>query len=132
MPLIGHGGSTQALSGLAPALVEAGRIVHIASLPRRLGRRMSGLYDSFWKAVGGTGCVEVIQVNHCLSLAKSAGFRWLIYIRGVDKFLHSDTEDRAPGFLVRFVDSFPNDTELLVRRRDCGGRELDTEFGVAD
>merc|ERR1712048_1068472 len=97
---------------------------YVRKLPRRLGQRMSGLYDSFWKRVGGNACVETLQVNQCLSLAKSAGFQWFVFLRGIDKFLHSDM-DSGPGMLRRFLTKLKRNTDgFLLHRRDCGGVEV--------
>lgn len=91
---------------------------HVSMLPRRLGPRMSGLFDALWRQVGGNACVETLLVNHCLSLAKSGGYEWLVFLRGIDKFLHSGL-DQGPGMLRRFLAQRP-ELSFLIHRRDCG------------
>eukprot|EP00929_Paragymnodinium_shiwhaense_P109026 TRINITY_DN7538_c0_g8_i3.p1 TRINITY_DN7538_c0_g8~~TRINITY_DN7538_c0_g8_i3.p1 ORF type:complete len:676 (+),score=99.63 TRINITY_DN7538_c0_g8_i3:120-2147(+) len=98
-------------------------VTYVKKLPRRLGERPSGLYDSFWKRVGGNGCLETLQLNHCLSLTKSAGYKWALILKGIDKFLHSDV-DHGPFMLRRFMNSMRKlPAGFAIHRRDCGGVE---------
>lgn len=91
------------------------------------------LYESFWKKIGGCGA-QILQLNHCLGLAKSAGFEWLFYIRNIDKFLHTDDEELwKPGLLKRFLDkegASYQDAGFAMFRRDCGVRQSTRQIEV--
>ncbi|CAE7234614.1 slc25a42 [Symbiodinium sp. CCMP2456] len=77
----------------------------------------------FWRKGLGNSCLQTRQVNHCLALSQSAGFEWFVYPRGMDKFLHSDS-DRSPGMLGRFLDRLPEQLpSFQVLRRHCGARD---------
>lgn len=128
-PLLEGSISAEGTSGARHVLRELwrdGRLSYVRELPRRLGDRMAGLYDSFWRQVGGNACIETLLANHCLGLAKSQGFHWLVFLRGLDKFLHADPvalgRDPPSSLLHRYLRRFPqNKPGFLVHRRDCGG-----------
>lgn len=95
---------------------------YVPMLPKQIGPRFSSLGKEFWRVVGGNACVETLLVNHCLALAKSAGFEWFVFLRGIDKFLHSDY-DAGPDTLRRFLAERADVSGFLVQRRDCGRRQ---------
>ena len=52
-------------------------------------------------------------------------FEWFVYLRGMDKFLHSDV-DPSSGMLRRFLDALPSQMpSFQILRRHCGTTDLE-------
>ncbi|CAE7246742.1 slc25a42 [Symbiodinium sp. CCMP2592] len=108
--------------GSAASLHQEGRLTYVRNFSQRMGKRMHEQNAEFWRKGLGNSCLQTRQVNHCLALSRSAGFEWFVYLRGMDKFLHSDF-DRSPGMLGRFLDGLPQLPSFQVLRRHCGARD---------
>ncbi|CAE7885650.1 slc25a42 [Symbiodinium microadriaticum] len=104
----------------AGRLLRQGRLTYVKDVHKRFGRRVAGLNGVIWSSFSAPVCVESLAANHCLALARSAGFEWFVFLRGLDKFLHSDL-DMQPGMLRRFLNRAPPAFQIL--RRHCGGRD---------
>lgn len=112
------------LKGAPAALHQNGRLTYISNFSHRMGVRVHGLNQDFWRRDLGNSCLETQQVNHCLALARSAGFEWFVFLRGLDKFLHSDA-DRSPGMVRRVLHEARQQQipYFQVLRRHCGARD---------
>ncbi|CAE8690599.1 unnamed protein product [Polarella glacialis] len=115
----------QAANAVSRKLRTEGRLTYMRTIAGQFGRRMQGLDEDFWKKIGGSSCIETLQVNHCLLLSKSAGFDWFVYLRGIDKFLHSDTDEfSGPDmFKMKLEHGWAaNGVAFQIMRRHCGNR----------
>ena len=116
--------------GLAAELLQAGRLTHVPNFSHRMGVRVYALNEDFWQKGLSNICLESQQANHCLALARSAGFEWFVYLRGLDKFLHSDG-DRSPGMVRRLLQQ-SGQPYFQVLRRHCGGTDPEAMQEAAD
>ena len=113
----------------AGGLLRQGRLTYVKDVHKKFGRRVAGLNGVIWSSFSAPVCVESLAANHCLALARSAGFEWFVFLRGLDKFLHSDL-DMQPGMLRRFLNRAPPAFQIL--RRHCGGRDREALQQGAD
>eukprot|EP00435_Cladocopium_sp_Y103_P040550 s2454_g11.t1 len=112
------------LKGAPAALHQNGRLTYIGNFSHRMGVRVHGLNQDFWRRDLSNICLETQQANHCLALARSAGFEWFVFLRGLDKFLHSEA-DRSPGMVRRVLHEAHQQQIAFfqVLRRHCGARD---------
>eukprot|EP00434_Breviolum_minutum_P039620 symbB.v1.2.035189.t1/scaffold4666.1/size36743/3 len=93
--------------GTFSTLLQQGRLTYVPRFSGHMGPRIENLTAELWRRGLGQICVQPRHVNHCLALSRSAGFEWFLYLRGMDKYLHSDV-DPSSGMLRRFLDALPS------------------------
>ena len=100
--------------GTFSTLLQQGRLTYVPRFSGHMGPRIENLTAELWRRGLGQICVQPRHVNHCLALSRSAGFEWFVYLRGMDKYLHSDV-DPSSGMLRRFLDALPSQIRLPSR-----------------
>lgn len=119
-------------SGTAAELRRTEGLTYVKHFLHRVGRRVSALDKDVWRN-GLVGiCGDNVQVNHCLALARSAGYEWFVHLRGLDKFLHSDA-DPSPGMVRRVLEQQDQlqTPYFQVLRRHCGVTDLEAMQSAA-
>lgn len=109
-------------STILKKLRREGRVSYVQRFARQMGERFEKMQRE-GRRVLGFECIQHALANHCLGMAKSAGFEWFIFLRGLDKFLHSDLVDGGAGMLHRAFKRRPRESQFQLFRRDCGGVE---------
>ena len=117
-------------NGMPSELLQEGRLTYVRNFSHRMGVRVHGLNKDFWRKDLSNICLETQQANHCLALARSAGFEWFVFLRGLDKFLHSDA-DPSPGMVRRILQRSPLPFFQVVRRH-CGATDADAMRKAAE
>ena len=109
--------------GTFSTLLQQGRLTYVPRFSGHMGPRIENLTAELWRRGLGQICVQPRHVNHCLALSRSAGFEWFVYLRGMDKYLHSDV-DPSSGMLRRFLNNLPSQMpSFQILRRHCGGTD---------
>ena len=112
-------------TGVLASLLQQGRLTYVPHFSRNMGARMEALTVELWHKGLANQCIQPRSVNHCLALSRSAGFEWFVYLRGMDKFLHSDV-DPSSGMLRRFLDALPSQMpSFQILRRHCGATDVE-------
>ena len=112
-------------TGVLSSLLQHGRLTYVPHFSRNMGARMEALTVELWHKGLANQCIQPRSVNHCLALSRSAGFEWFVYLRGMDKFLHSDV-DPSSGMLRRFLDALPSQMpSFQILRRHCGATDVE-------
>ena len=110
--------------GTFSTLLQQGRLTYVPRFSGHMGPRIENLTAELWRRGLGQICVQPRHVNHCLALSRSAGFEWFVYLRGMDKYLHSDV-DPSSGMLRRFLNNLAITDAFLPDpiRRHCVGTD---------